>query len=245
MNGSPGKGYISDLSPGPQLPPGFNLRDWRHALRSAIFDNLEERVVRDALRDSQLACFRRGQPLFSSGNRPQDFTLVLQGRIKLFYIDRNGDERGQRFVGPGELLCPLCDPDAAETTCCLAEAAETLQVVLMPADSFLHAVQTHAALAQNLINQLALSLERAGQKAGLCKARSAQVLVASYLLVRLEQKSWCDLRPIGLTAQEIGVARETLSRTLTFFRKKGVIDYQQGHVSALNLASLRELATEL
>ncbi len=245
MNGLPENFQALNSLPGPWLPAGFNLRDWRHALRSAIFDNLEEQVVRDALRNGRLACLRKGQPFFSSGNRPQDFTLVLEGRIKLFYIDRNGDERGQRFVGPGELLCPLCNSDGTDTACCLAEAAETLRLVLMPADTFLHAVQTHAPLAQNLINQLALSLERAGQKAGLCKARSAQALVASYLLNRLEQEPWCDLRPIGLTAQEIGIARETLSRTLTFFRKQRVIDYQQGRVSVRDLDSLREMAAEL
>lgn len=173
--------------------------------------------------------------------------LILKGRIKLYCIDANGEERGLRFAGPGELLCPpLNQVHGTESPCTFAEATENLKLFMLPACFFLPLLHNHFGLARNLIAQLASSLERAGHQACLRKARSAPVLVARYLLERTqEHNAVVDVRPVRMTAQELGIARETLSRAITGLRKSCLIDYCRGKVRVVDRSGLQELASNL
>lgn len=225
------------------LPPGLHLRDWKQAASAPIFAGLPTDVMMQALKSGHLHCLDKGQEIFSPDDRPQAFLLVLQGRIKLYFLNRNGDERGLRFVGPGELLCPQMDDDKASSACCtFAEAAEKLRLLMLPVAFFLQLLDNHFPLAQNLIAQLASSLEQADHQAGLRKARSAPVLVARFLLERLKKNNAIDLRPVRMTAQELGIARETLSRVITRMRHHGLIEYCRGRVIVLDQTRLREQA---
>ncbi len=69
------------------------------------------------------------------------------------------------------------------------------------------------------------------------------MLVARYLLERLPgHVNSIDLRPIRMTAQEVGIARETLSRAIAGLCKCGLIDYCRGKVLVLDRPGLRNLA---
>ena len=228
------------------LPPGLHLRDWRQAATAPIFDGLPAEAMMKALRSGHLLCFDKGQEVFSPDCRPQAFLLVLQGRIKLYFLDRNGEERGLRFAGPGELLCPHMDEGHTASGCCtFAEATESLRLLVLPAAFFLQQLRNHFPLVRNLIAQLAASLERAGQQASLRKARSAPALVARYLLERMQDHhASIELRPVRTTAQELGIARETLSRVISKMRQHRLIDYDRGKVLILDQPGLLELASQ-
>jgi CRP-like cAMP-binding protein len=229
------------------LPPGLQLGDWRQAAAAPIFSGLSADVVMEALKSGRVRCFGKGQQVFSPDCRPQAFLLVLQGRIRLFYLDRDGEERPMRFVGPGDLLCPPLEGEPNDTLHpTFGESVESLRLLILPAACFLQLLRDHYPLARNLIAQLATSLERASQQACLCQARSAPVLVARYLLERLpDHRESIDLRPIRMTAQEVGIARETLSRAIAGLCKRGLIDYCRGTVLVLDRPGLQELASNL
>lgn len=229
------------------LPAGLNLSDWRQASAAPIFDDVPAEVMLETLQAGRLRCCEKNRQVFSPDNRPPAFLLVLQGRIKLFHLDRNGEERGLRFADPGELLCPpLNESDAALRYDTFAEAAEPLRLLILPAGFFLDMLRSHFPLARNLIAQLATSLERADRQACLRQARSAPVLVARYLLEHLpESDTSIDVRPVHLTAQELGIARETLSRAIAGMRDRRLIDYCRGKVRILDRCGLQELASHL
>ena len=226
------------------LPPGLQLGDWRQADAAPIFAGLPAEVMMEALKSGRLRCFGKGQQIFSPDCRPQAFLLVLQGRIRLYYLDRDGEERAMRFVGPGDLLCPPLEGEPNDALHpAFGESVGSLRLLILPAAYFLQLLREHFPLVRNLIAQLATSLERAGQQACLCQARSAPVLVARYLLERLPgHVNSIDLRPIRMTAQEVGIARETLSRAIAGLCKCGLIDYCRGKVLVLDRPGLRNLA---
>ncbi len=229
------------------LPPGLHLRDWRQAAAAPIFVGLPTEVVMEALKSGRLACFSQGEQVFSPDCRQDTFLLVLQGRIKLYHLDSNGEERGQRFADAGELLCPPLDKSRSAALCCtFGESVGMLRLLILSSAGFLQLLRNCFPLAHNLIAQLATSLERAGQQACLCQARSAPVLVARYLLERMpDHEASIDLRPVRMTAQELGIARETLSRAIAGMRKSRLIDYYRGKVFVLDRPGLRELASSL
>jgi CRP-like cAMP-binding protein len=229
------------------LPPGLQLSDWRQAAAAPIFAGLPLDVVRETVRSGRLRCFCKGQQVLSPDSHPQTFLLVLHGRIRLFYLDRDGEERPMRFVGPGELLClPLEGESGDALHPFFGESVGNLRLLMLPAACFLQLLRDHFPLARNLIAQLAASLERASQQACLCQARSAPVLVARHLLERLpDHRDSIDLRPIRMTAQEVGIARETLSRAIAGLCKRGLIDYCRGTVLVLDRPGLQDLASTL
>ncbi len=172
------------------------------AAAAPIFDGLPAEVMMEALKSGRLRCFGKGHQIFSpDGLRPQDFLLVLQGQIKLFYLDREGEERDMRFVGPGDLLCPPLEGEPYETPHpAFGESVGSLRLLVLPAVYFLKLLREHFPLTRNLIPQLATSLERANQQTCLCKARSTPVLVSRYLRERLpDHGESINLRPIGVT----------------------------------------------
>jgi CRP-like cAMP-binding protein len=227
------------------LPPGLHLHDWRQAAAATIFDGIPTEVIMEVLKSGDLCCFAKNRQVFSPDCRPSSFLLILKGQIKLYCLDANGEERGLRFAGPGELLCPPLNQGRGTTSLCtFAEAAETLRLLLLPSGYFLRLLHNHFGLARNLIAQLALSLEQAEQQACLRKARSAPVLVARYLLENSHgSNATIDVRPVRMTAQELGIARETLSRAITGLRKRRLIDYCRGRVQVVDRPGLQKLAS--
>ncbi|OPL14055.1 MAG: hypothetical protein AVO34_06020 [Firmicutes bacterium ML8_F2] len=226
------------------LPPGLQLGDWRQAAAAPIFAGLPAEVIMEALKSGRPRCFGKDQQVFSPDCRPQAFLLVLQGRIRLYYLDRDGEERAMRFVGPGDLLCPHLEGEPNDTLHPpFGESVGSLRLLVLPAACFLQLLREHFLLARNLIAQLATSLERASQQACLSQARSAPVLVARYLLERLpDHGKSINLRPIRMTAQEMGIARETLSRAIAGLCKRNLIDYRCGQVLLLDRPGLLNLA---
>lgn len=229
------------------LPPGLHLHDWRQAAAAPIFDGIPTEVIMEALKSGDLCCFTKNHLVFTPDCRPSSFLLILRGRIKLYCLDADGEERGLRFAGPGELLCPPLNNHHKSTPCgTFAEACENLRLLMLPAGGFLQLLHNHFGMARNLIAQLASSLERAGHQACLRKARSAPVLVARYLLEQAhENNAVIDVRPVRMTAQELGIARETLSRAITGLRKRHLIDYCRGRVQVVDRPGLQELASHL
>jgi CRP-like cAMP-binding protein len=227
------------------LPPDLHLHDWRQAAAAPIFNSIPSEVIMEALKSGNLCCFAKNREVFSPECRPSSFLLILKGRIKLYCLDANGEERGLRFAGPGELLCPPLNQEGGTTPLCtFAEAAESLRVLFLPSCCFLRLLHDHFGLARNLITQLALSLERAGHQACLRKARSAPVLVARYLLENTHENSMViDVRPVRMTAQELGIARETLSRAITGLHKRRLIDYCRGRVQVVDRPGLQKIAS--
>lgn len=75
--------------------------------------------------------------------------------------------------------------------------------------------------------------------------------VAAYLLLKIKQdhclrKFVCsvDLKPISLTAQELGIARETLSRCLQRLVKCEGITCQRGTIQLTSIACLEAVLEE-
>lgn len=232
------------------LPAELNLRDWNQVSRAPLFDGLPPEIPMQAILAGRLRRFVKTQQIFAPGSRPNAFLLLLQGKIKLYQIDTDGQERIMRLVEPGDLLCPPLLPNQAEFfSVTFAEAACATRVLVVPGHAFLQLMENHFALARNLIGHLARSLEMACHQTCLTKARSAPVLVARYLLKHSDRqprrKALINLRPICVTAQELGLARETLSRTLAKMHDAGHIVYDRGHARIIDPPALNDIAGSL
>jgi CRP-like cAMP-binding protein len=230
------------------LPAELNLRDWNQISRAPLFDGLPPEIAMQAVLAGRLQRFVKSQQIFAPETRPNAFLLLLQGKVKLYQIDADGQERIMRLIEPGDLLCPSLLANQAECfSATFAEASCVTRVLAVPSHAFLQLMENHFTLARNLIGHLSRSLEMACHQTCLTKARSAPVLVARYLLKRSDchARDAINLRPICVTAQELGMARETLSRTLAKMHEAGHICYDRGHARIIDPPALNDIAGSL
>jgi CRP-like cAMP-binding protein len=105
----------------------------------------------------------------------------------------------------------------------------------------------------NLIQLLANQIEEERSKRCLAQCVNVRAKVATHLLAMMNKHArlassatpQIDLRPISLTAQELGMARETMSRTLSKFEQAATITCQRGLISIQDAQQLQTIAAGL
>jgi CRP-like cAMP-binding protein len=78
----------------------------------------------------------------------------------------------------------------------------------------------------------------------ICRNPQAASRVAGYLLHRCANraKMSIDIRPVGLTAHDVCLRRETFSKVLASLKKKNIIRMQKGIVEILDIDELKKIS---
>ena len=129
--------------------------------------------------------------------------------------------------------------------------AGTTELMFWSHDVFRQFMAENSDFYGNILNQMASQVEQEREMRTLSRCCKADVKVAAYLLYRIKrghclQEFSCsvDLRPISLTAQELGIARETLSRSLQRLVARNSITYRRGTVQVSDLSCLEAVLEE-
>lgn len=224
--------------------------DMRLLARSPLFAGLPMQILQKAVSLAKPLFLGKKEFIFSPDEPAQALYFILEGKTKVYHLNRNGEEHVLRVATSGEVLGL---PSLLSRRNCLAlgESIAPSRLLAFPRDPFLELMEKNFSLTQNVMGILASKFERACQKSCLTKTCSAPALVAHYLLERLAEsapdldaaKQWpINLRPMQLTAQEIGIARETLSRMIGKMGREGLILFCRGTVTIRNLEKIKELA---
>jgi CRP/FNR family transcriptional regulator len=186
-----------------------------------------------------------GAVLLTEGEQPDRALVLLEGKVKLSMNSIEGRRLILRIAGPGDVLglAGVVSGSRYEIT---AEAQFPCRLRSLPRQSFLDFMLRNPVASQNVGRQLSLECKRACEQLRLV----GLTLTASTKLARLLVE-WCaDGRKTergirircslthGEIGEYIGVARETVSRTLTDFKHRELVE-QDG--STLFISSLRAL----
>ena len=104
-----------------------------------------------------------------------------------------------------------------------------------------------------MIELLAHQIEEERTKRCLSQCINVRAKVATFLISSINQNKTSelstplkiDLRPISLTAQELGIARETMSRTLSKLEQLEIITCQRGLIDVHDSLQLQLIADGL
>ena len=218
------------------------VEDW--TARFSGLARLSEDVKATLLRESRVATVPRGSVIFGPGKAPENLLLLLEGTVRVQQTSESGRDILLYRVGAGE-SCVL-------TTACLlayedysAEGiAETdLSAVLVPRRTFDDLIARSPEFRRFVftaysrrITDLFLVIEE---------------IVFRRLDVRLAQKLLQLADPDGSLqathqslAQELGTAREVVSRQLQEFQRRGWVELGRGVVRITAPAGLRRIAEE-
>lgn len=189
----------------------------------------------------------RGEPLFWAGDPAEALYLVRSGALKSYQLATDGAEQVLGFHLPGDPLGLEAFAGGSYPAC--AVALETASVCRVPATALGELSAQVPALAQALAASLSQAHERL---AGLLELqrKPAEQRIATFLLehAAAQRRQGCSPQVLTLPMSRrdignyVGLALETVSRTLTRLQHRGLITVARGAVVLEDLNGLHRLA---
>ena len=202
----------------------------------AAFAGLPDGVEEDLIKVMHVKTFRKGSVLFTQGEEPHALYFVQSGRVKWHKVSEDGNEQILQVVERGQAvgLVALLDrkPYVAAAT-----VVEDATVWVLTVADFDRMVLRHPQLALLVMSMLGDGVRWLLEHVHAMSNRSAHERVAS-VLIRKAEPGKDGHRTIPLTHQEIahlaGMARETVSRVLADFQRRGAVQLARNVVILLD-----------
>lgn len=187
-----------------------------------------------------------GWLLFSQSDDATSAYIVKSGCIDLVLSTPDGRELAINSMGPGELFGEL-GVITGRSRSATAVARQPSQVVTIPGEDFLLAIEEDPLLMRRILETTSQRLGISSQREGALAFLSADARVARILLQlsarQLEQPDLVTISQLGI-AQRVGVTRQTVAKVLGRWRRKGVIITGRGKIMLVDRAALHRLAEE-
>lgn len=190
--------------------------------------------------------YRKKHAIYSEGQKPKALYYIISGKVKNFKTSEDGKELITNIFTAGDFFGYL--PILKETN--YKENAETLEdseMMLIPVEDFKNLINSDSHVSREFIKLITHDiLEKQEDLINLAynslrkKVAHGLVKLIDKFKTPTEKETEINLSREHM-AQAIGVATESLIRTLADFKSEGLISLQAGKVKILNEQKLRNL----
>ena len=190
--------------------------------------------------------FRSNNQMFRVGDPLENLFVVKSGSVKTFITNQTGEEQILNFYGPGDILG--LDGFSSNQYASTAVSLETSSACVLPIyklEEVFELLMPHWLIefAMNKLKQESKNIYLLGKK-------NASTRIATFLLKLSENHKMlgCSETEFDLSMSRddignyLGLASETVSRTLTHMRKKGCVKLDRRHVTIVDTQHLHTLA---
>lgn len=186
---------------------------------------------------------RKGEHVFREGEEADAFFVVRSGSIKSYLVTEDGEEQVLGFYLPGDVFG--LDTTEARLRMSSAVTLETTSLCRFP-----HAYLADQAQGANLLKITAEQMQRDHNLVLMLARKDADGRIASFL-DDLACRYWsrgysASAFLLSMSRQDIGcylgLAVETVSRTLTRFQECGVLQVNRREVEILDHETLSKIA---
>jgi CRP/FNR family transcriptional regulator len=213
---------------------------------SAICGSLDAAELDELARLGRKVHLRPGQTLLWEGDESVLVGNVLEGMLKLSTVTGDGREQIVGIVFPSDFIGRPFGKDSHHSVTALTEA----RVCVFRRGAFDSFAGAHSGKEAALLRRTLDELDRARRWMLLLGRMSATERVASLLLEMIDRLSEAagDTISLPLSRQQmgdlLGLAIETVSRTMTRFEREGLIDLPGGRrVTLRDRDGLMSIAT--
>ncbi len=215
---------------------------------SSFFCDLQSQELKDISVNKTHHSYKKGQIIFHEGNQPFGLFCVSEGKIKIHKLGESGKDQIVRFAKKGDILGyrALLSSEAYSAS---ATAMEGAVICHITKNAFNKVLDSNNALMLKTITHLTKDLKGSENKIMNMAQKPVRERIAESLLMLkgsfglLEDGKTIN---ITLTRKEIsdiaGATTETTIRTLSEFKKDGVIDFNGKKVSIINIRELTHIA---
>ena len=212
--------------------------------QSPLFSSLTELQLERVYRHSRIVELKEGQLLFAQGEDVAYFYLVLSGKIKLFRMSPDGQEKIIEFAPAGnvfaEALMFVDQPSYPVSTAAL----EPTEVLGIDARDFKAMLWDSVETCFLLMGDMSIRLRRLVHEIDTISMHTGACRVAAYLLESLPGESnsvELDV-PKNMIAARLSIKPETFSRIVKNLRSRGIISVDDNRITIHDRKKLQELS---
>jgi CRP/FNR family transcriptional regulator len=217
-------------------------------LKTSLFHSLTPEQIQRVGCVFRPARYRRNQILFFEGGSAQHLFALHTGLVKMVKSLENGKDRITGVLFPGELFGLESLTDLAYPI--TAVALRDCEICAAPREDFATYLQTNPDLAIGMVRFLVGELERVRTQVTDMSFKDARMKVATFLLSLLSHDTPETSGNLSLTLplsrQEISevleLSPETVSRTLSAFRREQLVAARGRQLVIQNRANLEAVA---
>jgi CRP/FNR family transcriptional regulator len=203
---------------------------------------LNNQGVSDHLKQSR-RINRKGEHLFREGETAEAFFVVRSGTIKSYLLTEDGEEQVLGFYLPGDIFG--LDNSESGHRLSSAVALETTSICRFP-----HAYLSEKTRGANLLRITSEQMQRDHNLVLMLARKDADGRIACFiddLAARYWSRGYSGSSfLLTMSRQDIGsylgLAVETVSRTLTRFQECGVLQVNRREVEIIDHETLRQIA---
>lgn len=190
--------------------------------------------------------FRTNDNLFRVGDKLQNLYVLKSGSVKTYITNHTGEEQILNFYGPGDVLGLDALPSNEHVSTALS--LETSSACAVPLYKLEEAFEQ---LVPSWLIEYALNkLKQDSKNINLLGKKNANTRIASFLLKLSENQKMlgCSETEFDLSMSRddignyLGLASETVSRTLTNMSRKGCVQLDRRHIKIIDTQQLHTLA---
>lgn len=210
----------------------------RHHLFSELTDLQLDRVCRF----SQLQHLADGELLFRQDDKVTAFYMVLNGKMKLFRMSPDGQEKIIEIVKAGEVFAEaLTFTKQPDYPVCAASLTDTV-VIAINAKKFHEMLWDSTATCLLLLGNMSLRLRRLIKEIDTLTLHSGTCRVASYLIQEMPEgeKEFKLEIPKNIIAARLSIKPETFSRIIKSLNSRGILSIDGNSVIIHDVDTLKE-----
>jgi CRP-like cAMP-binding protein len=215
-----------------------------------IFSELKDDTLAQLSRSGSVQSFSKESIILSEKEAGSALFIIISGKVKISRISTEDDDKEVilSILNPSDFFGEMSLLDGLErsATC---TAMEDSKILIIQRNDFLKLLEDHPEVSIALLQELTQRLRAAGMKIKALSLKDAEGKVASVILQLAD-----DIGKIKHGVVEIeklpfqhelanmaGTSRETISRTLHAFAKKGLIELEGSKLRIVDYEKFKEL----
>lgn len=191
--------------------------------------------------------YRRGEILYSEGNRISGFYCINSGIIKVFKTGLDGKEQIIRFAKAGDIIA-YRSVLSNEVACTSAKVIEDCRVCFIPSEILITLVKSNSSYALELLKLACHELGEANSFITDIAQKSVRERLAEILLLLVEDFGLDDQNylQISLTREElaniVGTATESVIRLLSEFKSDRLVELNGRKIRIMDRKGLLKIS---
>ncbi len=214
----------------------------------SIFEELPERDLEKIAQLVTRKTFSKGNVILMEDEIGSALFIIMEGKVKVSRLDETGREVILSILGPGEVFGEMSLLDGMKRSATVSALTDT-DVFIIYRDDFLNLLNQHPQIAISLLKELTQRLRKADMQIKSLSLKDAEGRIGCVLMMLADDLGKMYKGQViveGLPTQQdlanmAGTSRETVSRILSKFEKRGLIKIEGKKLIILEYEKMKQM----
>jgi CRP/FNR family transcriptional regulator, cyclic AMP receptor protein len=212
-----------------------------------IFADLDDNAIDQILKLGMRKSFKKDSVVFFENEADTALFVIIEGQVKVSRVSDDGKEVILTILGESDFFGEMAILDGSNRSANVTAMTDTEMFIIQRSD-FLNLLQSHPEVAVSLLVELAHRLRAADMKIKSLSLKDAEGKVATVILQLADdvgkiKNGTVEIEKLPFQhdlANMAGTSRETISRTLHAFAKKGLVELNGSNLKIVNYEKFKE-----